>query len=460
MMVAAASAIDVKVKGQWWFAYDYHSNTSLASKDDTGYNTDRLRFRQRIRTQVQFIADENLSAMLNFETNLVWGSAAAGNQGRLNADENYFVIKHAYLDWTIPNTKVKTRMGMQGIALPSVTFGNNVFQADVAGVSVSTQFTPEIGLTAFWARPFDSSFDDGQTGGKNSFDDVDMFGFMVPIRTNAVRFTPWAAIALIGKDSDLWGGPRGQGLYGSPLLTAAGKGLAQAAIQADGDSTSMAWWVGTTFELPIVDPFFVKIDAMMGGVDTGASLAGTDLDTFGYFLAADIGYKFNFGALSLFGWYSSGNKDEDDMGYMPVVGTDAGYNGTFYAVNNVYDRHYTSLLSPYGLGMWGIGLKLADVSFVDKLKHTAMFAYMGGTNQGDSIDRRAVAGTIDQFGGSYLMTSDRAYEISIRNQYKVTDNLELSADFAYVWLDLGDHWSDKEDTTGSFAAMLGVQYMF
>lgn len=460
--LGTASAVDVKVKGQWWFHYGYYSNNNLAEKNDTGSHSDRVRARQRIRTQIQFIADENLSAMLNMEANMNWGSTATGvnaGGGAIDADSTTFVIKHAYLDWTIPNTQIKTRMGMQGLALPSVAFGNPVMDADVAAVTVSTQFTPEVGLTVFWARALDRSYTADQANGGNSFDDLDVFGFVLPVKTDVVRFSPWGAIALIGKDSGYFDNGAGLDVLPSGL----GRGRPHVNTLANGkpdvDSESIAWWAGTTFELPILDPFFVKIDAMMGGLDTGDS----DSETFGWLVAGNIGYKFSFGALSAIGWYASGDDDLDDRGTMPILSDDGGFKPTRYGTAGSYSRSWDRLITGNGVGTWGIGLRLADVSFVDNLKHTASVVWMGGTNSADNLsERRSVRNAVgdSRFGGQYLMSSDRAWEVNLLNEYKVNDNLKIGLDFAYVWLDLGEHWVDNDDTEGSFATMLGITYSF
>lgn len=446
----------MKVNGQWWFHYGYYSNNTLTKKSKSGAHADRFRARQRVRTQVQFIADENLSALLNLENNLHWGDA---NGGGLDADKATFTVKHAYLDWTPPSTQTRIRMGMQGLRLPWVNFGNPIMDADVAGVTVASQLTPELGLTVFWARPYDTDYyNDAQATGKNTFDEMDMFGFTLPITTDVVRATPWGMIALIGKDSGWWG-TEGIGSATGSATGANYSGRGRAPVNPGKiDSTSWAWWAGTTFELPVLDPFFVKIDAMMGGLRSGDK----DTNAFGWLASGDIGYKFNFGALSAIGWYSSGDKKENDRGIMPIISDDGGFGPTRYGTAGSTARSFDRLITGTGLGMWGLGLQLADVSFVDNLTHTARAVYMKGTNQGGSVPVRSVSDAIGdaRFGKQFLMSSDSAWEVNLLNEYMISQNLKFNLDFAYLWLDLGKHWTDRKDTTGSFATMLGVTYSF
>lgn len=457
--LGTASAVDVKVKGQWWFHYGYASNAALVDQSETGKHADRFRARQRIRTQIEFIADENLSAMLNFEHNSHWGDTNKGGNGPANtygaidADNGSFVVKHAYLNWTIPNTQIQTRFGMQGISMPAVAGANPVLNADVAGITVAAQLTPEIGLTAFWARPYDREHNTttNQTNGQNSLDEVDVFGVVLPIKTDVVRVSPWGAIALIGKDSEWYGNGRNYSSMGVPT---------QARRNSDFDSTGWGWWAGVSFELPVIDPFFVNIDAMMGGLETGDG----DYDAFGWYVAADIGYKFSWGTTSVIGVYSSGDKDTDDYGQLPIISGDSGWNlggpsGSFYGFGGASWRRYDGYISDSGQGLWGLGFKIANVSFVENLKHSLLAMYYGGTNEGDSQNNRR---TVRDFTTNTrtLMTSDHAWEVSLLNEYKVNQNLSFRFDIGYIQLELGDQWKDKDDTKGNVYSGIGIQYSF
>lgn len=476
MLPAAASAIDVKVNGQFWGYYSYASNPGLVDNNETGYHGDRTRARQRMRVQIQFIADENLSALLNFENNIEYGDSTNGygaksTYGALNADANTFGIKRAHLDWTVPGTQLKTRWGVQGIAMPGVAYQNPVFTADVAGISVSNQFTPNIGLTAFWVRPFSGAAD--QDDFNTSYDDMDVFGVSLPIKTDIINVNPWGMFAFIGKDSEYYTNAtnyNGSSLGGkAPSLGIVGgaPGIIAGTPSQLGefDGTTYGWWLGTTIELPVLDPFFVKLDAIVGGLETGDS----DYDATGWYVSGDIGYKFSFASLSVTGFYSSGNDGEDDYGQLPIIGNDGAFNmkGDYaYGLGASNDwRRYDGYLTGSGQGMWGLGLKLTDLSFVNNLTHAFVAMYYGGTNSGDSVDNtRSVA---DLSGSAYtkrgqyqLTTSDHAWELTLVNKYQVNQNLAFRFDVGYIQLELGDSWADKEDTKGNFVTGVGVQYMF
>ena len=464
--LGTAAAVDVKVSGQWQWHYGYYSHNSLMSADETGSHQDRLRFRQRLRVQTRFIASETLSGMLNFEIgDLNWGNnsntgASGGRQGGgLDADGYEIKVKWAFLDWTLPGTQVKTRMGVQALSFPAVVAGNPVFDADVAGISVSSQLTPELGLNFFYARPYDSGWGSESA---NLYDEMDVFGVMVPIKTSAVRMTPWAAAALIGKDSYY---------YGNKNVSAANRNKIRNTASAPGgyyvggrwvdssnmDSQGYAWWAGTTFQLPILDPFFVNLDAMIGGLETGDS--NYDVD-YGYFVAAKIGYKFSWGTPAFLGWYSSGDKDRDERRIIPGFAEVGGFTMTRYGFSGTSRRSFDDALGTIGFGMWGAGFEVANISFVDKLKHTIRAVYMGGTNDGQSLWGSGAGNKADWTPGDALVTSDHAYEINLLNDYQVSKNLAIALDLAYLKVELGEQRSNKDDTKGSFAAMVNLQYSF
>ncbi len=454
--LGTAAAIDVKVNGQWQFAYGYYHNYSLYSSKKSDSHVDPLMFRFRLRTQVQFIASETLSSMLNFELDdHYFGRTAGASGGGLDADSREVIkLKHAYLDWILPGTQIKTRQGIQGLRLPWVVAGNPVMDADVAGITVSANFTPEVGITAFWARPFDALTGEAN---QNLYDEMDMFGVMVPIKTQALRMTPWAMGALIGRNSGYYD-------LGTTELANKGGGASRGRgfIGGTPDSQGYGWWVGTTLELPILDPFFVKLDAMVGGLATGSE----DSNTWGYFVSTDIGYKFSWGTPSFIGWYSSGDKARDDRNTMPIISDDNGFFMTSYGMQGKYSRGLDGALSVNGLGMWGIGAQIKDVSFVQNLKHLFRVMYMRGTNEGDAgyTPKTATSGYLYQGGqtgvgahSAYMMTSDSAWEFNIRNTYRVNENLELGLDLNYISLDTGPQHFTTQDT---FGILLGVNYSF
>ncbi len=49
-------------------------------------------------------------------------------------------------------------MGIQNITTPAYASGNSVLNDDVAGIVVSAPINEMVGITAFWARPYNDNY--------------------------------------------------------------------------------------------------------------------------------------------------------------------------------------------------------------------------------------------------------------------------------------------------------------
>ena len=295
-----ASAIDFKAKGQWIMSFDYGQNGGFTGGNGmTGFNKanksykgeDEFEAKQRVRLQLDAVASESLSGTVFFEIGAqTWGQNSTG--GALGADNADVVkLKNAYIDWMVPQTDLKVRMGIQGIALPSMTTGSNVFNDDVAGVVASYQFNENVGLTAFWARPWNDNFTGwndtvhGDNYQSNYMDNVDVFALLLPLSFDGVKVTPWGMMAGIGPNAfaaqkyDEDGTITGRNYFGnvsgtSNKYAAAGMFPAGGAMHKDGTSAAKrlnsygtAWWAGLTGEVTMWDPFRIAWDFNYGAVN-------------------------------------------------------------------------------------------------------------------------------------------------------------------------------------------------
>ena len=456
--LAPAEAIDIKASMTWELGIGWEDNTNFRDNKQGGHE-DAFRAAQRIRPQFDFISSETLRAVLEFEIGtMYWGEAESG--GRIDADTTTAYIRRAYLQWS-PLDKLELRMGMQGMTLPSAAFGNAVLDTDVAGVTASYAFTENVGLTVFWLRPFDRSYDStDQTDGKNSLDDMDIFGFSLPITTDGVSFTPWAMYARTGNDSGYW----------------------ELRMDEDRDpdnifkGSSNMWWAGAAFELSVLDPFIVKIDATYGR----STSSGDYAPEFSGWLIAGL-FEFNTGSMwgnpGLIAWYGSGDDDgdADDLvdgsgqgkyGRMPIISTDrAGFAPTAYGFAGSAGCMSDGLLSISGVGTWGLGLQLDGMSFVDKLSHTLRVAYINGTNDEDIIKRGGFTRDDLPYAimgeGVYMTKKDHAWEVDFLTSYEVNDNFTIFLEAAYINLDLDSGvWKDDHKTTDAWKAQILFEFAF
>ncbi len=318
-----ANALEVKVSGTWEIGIGWADNTNFTDAKQGGH-VDPFGAAQRIRPQFEFISSDKLSALLELEIGTtVWGSNADGSGGALDADQTDVIgVRRAYVDW-VPGGDLSLRMGIQGVALPSATFGSPILDTDVAGVVANYRFSDAVSLTGFWLRPFDRGWStDGQTNGKNSHDEMDIFGLTLPIKGEGFSVTPWAMYGRAGNDSGYW----------------------EYRTDSDRDpldplkGTSNMWWAGAAVELNMLEPLSFNFDAMYGSTRSGDDEEAPEFS--GFLLAALIEYKTGsmWGNPGLIGWYASGDDSDDykdgeygKYGRMPIISTDrAGFAPTAY----------------------------------------------------------------------------------------------------------------------------------
>ena len=458
MMLGAATganAIDFKAKGQWIMSFDYgmHGNfgESKANKNSGfGKNEDEFEARQRVRLQLDAVASESLSGTVFFEIgDQLWGQNSTG--GALGADNNSVVeLKRAYIDWMVPNTDLKVRMGIQGLALPAFTTNaSQILDDDVAAVSLNYQFNENVGLTAFWARPYNDNngylYDGDKQGYKNYMDNMDMFAVLLPLTFDGVKVTPWVMYAAMGP------GMYGDGTksYGSAWGRAS-KGLVSGFVGPDNnDSYGNAFWAGVTGEVTYWDPFRIAWDVNYGS----ASYEDEKMNREGWLASLLLEYKLDWGTPGIYGWYGSGDDSNPKNGSerMPVVSANGNNDFSNFAFNGNPYIAREGILGSTMVGTWGVGVRLKDVSFLEDLKHTLRVNFMGGTNApkmakyvrgaaekpGTLVNRPAAPYYDGAYDPIYLTTEDYALEIGLTNTYKMYDNFTIMLDAAYIamWLD-------------------------
>jgi len=468
--VSLADGIDVKVKGQWDFAFGWVVNNAfnknVNNKSDRG-NDDFLA-RHRIRTQVNFITSEYLQGVLMFEIgSFDWGrggSNGRGSGGALDADGVNIETKRAYLDWIIPNTEISVRMGIQGLTLPSTPMGSPMWDSDVAGVVVSSPVTDWLSATAFWIRPFDAFYNDNDGPGSNrSLDDeVDIFGLLLPMSGDGWAFTPWGMWGSVGSAS---------GMYEYLLLGE------RANYVNSQNSRATAWWGGAHLELTMLDPFIFNFEGIYGRINqnnlngSGLPLITNNWGTKGWFLGATLDYQLDWATPGLFGWYASGDKEGDVedgwLGRLPALGADG---GSFYPTSFGFAGSFNTgiatdgQISNTGTGHWGIGLQLKAFSFCEDLTHTIRVAYYRGTNDEDVV-RRFGDLRFRAHDPMYLTKKDSVWEVNFDHKYKIYENLTMAVELGWLRLNSDeDVWShasnnDKEHSNAWKAQVL-FKYTF
>lgn len=481
-MPGTAHAVDFKIKGVWINMFEYGDGGNFIRKDRNGnhqqgwgrWNEDQFEAKTRVRLQLNAVASENLSGTVYFEIGAMqWGRANRG--GALGADgTNVVKIKHSYLDWTLPDTAVHSRMGIQRIFLPDfVTEASQVFDADVAGVTVSVPFNDSISLTAFWARLFNDNWDGGNRSNPAGYlDNADIFGLTLPLRFDGFRLTPWAMLGTFGRNAFRTHNTANTAswYYGNDGSTDYGLGLSPSAYADDGKENvfphATAFWAGLTGEFTAADPFRLAWSFNYGAVDTGEDA----LNRRGWYASLLAEYKFDWGTPGIYGWYSSGDDDDPANGSERLPNIEKNNESTSgltsIATLGTWTLGRDAVLGSTLAGTWGLGLRVRDVSFVEKLTHTLHVNYYQGTNSSDMA--RYIKGSPSRYNivrpngadfntadyyGLYLTDKDKAFEVGLMSQYQIYENLKLLVEANYIalWLDNSRSvWGGFTDGTGVY----------
>ena len=462
-VATGANAIDFKAKGQWIMDFNYGMHGKFGESKaaaNSGYSRngnheDEFEATQRVRLQLDAVASEALSGTVFFEIgDQVWGDN--DNGGALGADGKVVELKRAYIDWMVPQTDLKVRMGIQGIALPSFTTNaSQIMDDDVAAISLNYQFNENVGLTAFWARPYNDNsgykWNGDKEGYQNYMDNMDMFAVLLPLTFDGVKVTPWVMYAAMGPGMfNEWKHPedKTKKFSGGNAWTRASNGLVSGFAGTDPlDTYGNAFWAGVTGEVTYWDPFRIAWDVNYGS----AAYADEKMNREGWLASLLLEYKLDWGTPGLYGWYGSGDDSNPKNGSerMPVVSANGNNGFSNFAFNGNPYIAREGVLGTNMTGTWGIGARLKDVSFLEDLKHTLRVNFMGGTNAPKMakyvsdyapFEKRGVK-AVDEgsfsYDPMYLTTDDYALEIGLTNTYKMYDNFTVMLDAAYValWLD-------------------------
>ena len=460
MLLGAASgakAIDFKASGEWLVGFGLGDGSLIKDVDNKKYHhDDTFNAGQRVRLQLDAVASESLSGTVFFEIgDQMWGNAESG--GALGADGEVVKVKNAYIDWMVPNTDLKLRMGLQAVAMPNVAGGSAIMDGDAAAVVASYQFNDNVGLTALWMRPLNDNYTGTNAAGEaydngynNYLDNMDLFALMLPLKFDGVELTPWAMYGMQGKNARFneGGVDTADGALGATLPGYYYPGMNGFALGNTGKAYGSMFWAGLPVAITAFDPLNIEFDINYGYVEAmgrydvlkrGTDWVRGNSKREGWLVKALVEYKMDWGTPGIFGWYASGDDGNVKNGSerLPSIAGAGNFTsfmgdgnlawGTGY---NFYDNNLTYA------GTWGVGLQIADVSFVEDLKHTFRVAYWGGTNSPSMVKYMGSGVAWDDTtaaqDGPYLTTNDGLLEFNLVNSWQIYENLEANLELGYI----------------------------
>ena len=458
---AGSQAADIKAKGLWEFSWQLGDQTFAKHS-----GKDNFTAKQRLRTQIDVIASESLKGVMFFEMgDSNWGKGSDG--ASLGTDGKIIKVRYSYVDWVIPQTDAKVRMGLQNFSLPGFISNNPILgggAADGAGITLSGQFTENVGASLFWLRAENDNA--GSSAAYHYSDAMDFVGLTVPMTFDGVKVTPWAMYGAIGRDSlKNAGDPSGQ--KGENLVKRLMPTLGHDLAEGNYDRHGNAWWVGVASELTYFDPFRFALDAAYGSVDMGSYRAADgksfDMERAGWFASILGEYKMDYFTPGVLFWYASGDDANAYNGSERMPTIEGSWAVSSYGFDDNYGRVSCDMLGLSNDGTMGVYLQAKDISFMEDLTHIFRVGFVKGTNNTEMV--RSKWATLTNGGdGLYLTTADKAWEVNFDTQYKIYKDLTLGVELGWINLDLKESVWGKGVVDGNkdniFRGAVSLKYAF
>lgn len=455
-----AQSAEFKASGFWDMSFLWANTTfTRTSSDDTFMAV------QRFRPQIDIIASENLKGVVQLEMDSNWGTAdyqGWSKGGSLGTDGYDVKVKASYIDYILPDTSISVRLGLQSVILPGFVAGSNVFDDDVAGITVAAQINENVSMVVAWSRPFN---DNNLRGVKDNHvrDAADSFTLVLPLTFDGFKLIPWATYAVAGRDSDPWGAndANGDRFYAAPQLLPA---VWATAVNWDTVDNADVIWAGLTGEMNLLDPFRAAFDFNYGKLDG----VETQLNRSGWYLAGILEYKLDFMTPGLMAWYTSGDDSNITNGSERMPTFSAEWTGTSMGWSDYYSSRgdKAAVMGLDNTGTWGVAAQLKDITFLEDLKHLLRVARYQGTNntemaryiQGDKANQARGDRT---WSGLYMTTRDSMWEVNLNSVYKIYANLEFGVDMGYMNLHRDkDLWTVADEDRNAYRVETTLRYSF
>ncbi len=387
---------------------------------DAGYKSqENFNATTRIRFGFDYVASEDLSATILFQYGgYSWGT---NNDAKFTRDPNADLrMRLAYIDWTLPNSDVKVRMGRQAVVAPSYAFGSAVLDGRADAVSVNGNINENISLGLAWLR-----LDSEQGLPNDGRKDADAVMLNAEFAYDGFKVAPWAMYAY--KDT-------------AAMSYAPAKMLPYEAN---------SFVVGASAELNMFDPFVFAVDALYSNVSYDDMPAGLEDSLDGFYVAAKASYKFSNGVAALGGWYATGDDDtNNDNGFVLL---DGGFSAsTILFGDNIIgcDDYNTMFNNDSPFGTWGVIAEYAGFSFLENLSHTARVVYLQGTADKDIEDRDLFRKPTED---------DTLIEVDFNSTYQIYKNFSATLELGYVFVDQDNVQEEQDDI---FRSALTFVYKF
>ena len=438
LFVSSSYALELKANGSyrirmfntWHGGNDYGSGYYFGNSDE---DEDDSFFDQEF--SLKFTADngDGIRGVMMFQAgNSVWGDendytrlgAEKGDRGDGNVE-----VDAAYIEI---DKAVYAKAGLFKFSTPN----SAVLSEELAGILVGKDFG-NLAVNLLYAKLYEG---DNEVRGVDNDNDGDLYGVMVPIKTEYFNVTPYFLYATIehnGKLGDSMGNIGNmRGFYGEDNVQLYGRDFENPLYDKYGDAD--VFWIGAAFDGKL--PYANGIDWRLHGVYGNAEIDGThgnsDADMEGFLIDGSLTYVYDRFKFDVYGLYSSGD-EEDDL--LPTVAPDyleySTYAPLFFDGLAMGDYQ----VDPAGYSMIG---GQVTVNSIERLKHIFDVAYIW-----DMMDEKKVDDVM----------FDSFVQIALVNEYQISEGTTLSMLAGAI---VPDAVSGQYEEDVAYAVNFKLQYNF
>jgi len=386
---------------------------------------------ERFRFYLQYGDPKTIRAVIGFEADSTeWGeprgsgTATGGRMGGWTADSTNLEIKHAYLDFVVPNTPVRVKAGIQDFWYGGRLLMNN----DGPGVKVTVDFAPH-SVETFWIRLADDNGGTATTANSNltrqSYVVADIYGADYKIKQKQ-----WDLNAYFLYLNDRWSGNQTTYADQSGLLT----------YPITNKFNDKPWWLGINGGWRPGNWTFYGQAMYVGGEREFVTGGVASQDYEAYALEASAKYQLGPGMfIGLEGFYASGNDadDQSKIKYLPITRSSEGRSifgndrTVFYWMNASQMGYYHNRNIEFS-GQW-YGRANFEYSPTPWVRFNLNYLYIGDSSKGNpgTITSRVTGGPVTKIVNSPMGTYQGKDEDYLGQEINLITTFNIYKGFVY-----------------------------
>lgn len=444
---SAFAATQVSMQGSSDIMGTFYLNHNYTGWTKTGKKTeDTFQIWHRILLLTDFKANNALKFRLGLKIMDIWGHGTytAANPSAV------ILVNKAYLQFKWPETPIQITAGLQPLGLPQSPLynGSAIYSDCMAALTVKAPLIPDtLSLVAGFGRLFDTdrTYDDTTT---QQADEMDAYFLTLPVTTPGFKATPWGMAVVAGKNTNYsYKNTADAADYGNSFNNAILSAASAANIAGTSglghwkNAQNPYFWAGGSFQVSALDPVRFYADVIYGAGAMNDSKAAQRHGWLVDFAAEYTGWTVL--TPQVFAWWSTGEDKSTLNGSerMPYLRSRWGPGRTFLFEGS-YDVMRGSSTNTTPVGNYGVGLSLANISFIEKLTNCVTVAYLRGNNSARAIRTSQLLDDSYMTMGHDMADGEYVVGVNLDTKYMLYENLALVLDTGWA------HGNFKESVWG------------